>query len=91
MWYRGESCLLGSSGTYGADCSRNLESGRKVVDDIRSLVNGRDLQLESGIVFMEFCLYLFLYISMKHCYGRRRRDLESGLYRWTTSEVCWVF
>ena len=38
--------------------------------------------LESCI---KYCLYLFLCIAVRQCYGRRRRDLESGLCRWTTS------
>ena len=28
---------------------------------------------------------LFLCMAVRQFYGRRRKDLESGLYRWTTS------
>ena len=41
--------------------------------------------LESCI---KHCLYLFLCMTMKQYYVRRRRDLELGLCRWTTSEDC---
>ena len=39
---------------------------------------------------MKHCLYLFLCMAVRQCYGRRRSDLELGMYRWTTSEDCWV-
>ena len=35
---------------------------------------------------MKHCLYLFSCMTVRQFYGRRRRDLELGLYRWTTSE-----
>ena len=38
---------------------------------------------------MKHCLYLFLCMAVRQCYGKRR-DLEFGLLRWTTSEDCWV-
>ena len=34
-------CVLDESGTYGAECSRNVTSGRRVAGAIRFLVNGR--------------------------------------------------
>ena len=51
-----------------------VASGRRVARAIRSLVNARDLQivLESC---MKHCLYLFLLMAMRQCYGRRR-DLD---------------
>ena len=30
---------------------------------------------------MKQCLYLFLCMAVRKCYGRRRRDLELGLYK----------
>ena len=39
-------CVLGESGTNGAECSRRVTSGSRVAGVIRSLVNGKDLQLE---------------------------------------------
>ena len=39
-------CVLDKLGTDGAECSRKVVSGRRVVGDIRSLVSARDLQLE---------------------------------------------
>ena len=74
-------CVLDKSGADGAECSRNVVSGIKVTGAIRSLVNARDLQLECARVLHEI---LHVPVLM---YGRRR-DLELGLYRWTTSEDC---
>ena len=44
--------VLDESGRDGAECSRKLASGRTVAGAIRSLVNARELQLES-------CMKLF--------------------------------
>ena len=41
------------SGTYGAECSKKVASGRRVAGVIRLLVNDRDLQLESARVLYE--------------------------------------
>ena len=35
-------CVLDESGTDGAECSRKVASGRRVVGAIRSLVNARE-------------------------------------------------
>ena len=51
-----------------------------VAGAIRSLVNARDS-------CMKHCLYRFVCMALKQSYGRRIRDLELELYRWTTSEV----
>ena len=32
-------------------------------------------------------LYLFLRMVARQCYGRRKRNLELGMYRWTTSNA----
>ena len=39
---------LDESGTDGAKCIRKVASGRRVAGVIRSIVNARDLQLESA-------------------------------------------
>ena len=44
---------LDASGTYGAEFSRKVASGRRVASTIRSLVNVRDLQLECARVLHE--------------------------------------
>ena len=49
-------CVLDESGTYGAECNRRVASRRKVAGAIRSLVNGRDLQLECDRVLHETLL-----------------------------------
>ena len=40
--------ILYESGTDGAECSRKVGSGRRVAGAIRSLVNAKDLQIESA-------------------------------------------
>ena len=42
--------VLDESGTDEAECSRKMASGRRVAGAIRSLVNGRILQLECARV-----------------------------------------
>ena len=46
MGFKFLGCVLGESGTYVAERSRKVASGRRVAGAIRSLVNARDLQLE---------------------------------------------
>ena len=40
---------------------------------------------------MKHCLCLFLCMAVRQCYGKRMRDLELGLYRWTTPGDCKVY
>ena len=80
--------VLDKSGMDGEECSRKVASGRRVAGAIRSLLNARDLQLKYARVLHKTLLYLFLCKSVRQCYGRRRRDLELGLYRQATSEDC---
>ena len=82
-------CVLNESGTDGAECSWKVVSGRRVAGTIR-LVYARDLQPECARVCIKHCLYLFLCMAVRQCYGRRRRDLGLGLCRWTTSDACLV-
>ena len=58
-------CVLDKSGTDGAECSRKVTSGRRVVGAIRSLVNARDLQLEHARVLHETLLMPVLMYSGK--------------------------
>ena len=44
---------MGNSDTNYVDCCRNLVCGRRVEGAIRSLMNGRNLQLESAKVLHE--------------------------------------
>ena len=78
-------CVLVKLGIDGLECSRKVESGRRVAGVIGSIVNARDLLHESC---KKHTLYLFLCMAMRQYYGRRRRNLELGLYRCTTSEDC---
>ena len=48
--------VLDEAGTDGAECSRKMESGRRVAGAIRSLVNTRDLQQECAGVLHETLL-----------------------------------
>ena len=52
--------VLDISGTDGAECSRKMVSGRKVIGAIRSLVNAMDLQIEYAKVLHETLLILVL-------------------------------
>ena len=49
-------CVLNESGTDEAECSRKMESGRRVAGAIRSLVNARSLQFECAMVLHESLL-----------------------------------
>ena len=73
------------SDTDGAECSRKVVSGRRVVGTIRSLVNAKDWSLSVLESCIKYFLYSFLCMVVKQCYGRR--DLELGLNRWTTSDI----
>ena len=66
-------CVLDESDTDGAEFNRKVVSGRRVTGATRSLVNARGLQVDSC---MRHFLCLFLCMAMRHCYGKRRRDLE---------------
>ena len=39
-------CVLDKSGTDEAECSRKVESGKRIAGAIKSLVNARNLQFE---------------------------------------------
>ena len=54
---------MDESGTDGAECSRKLANGRRVVDAIRSLVNARDMQFECARVLHETLLVSVLMYS----------------------------
>ena len=83
-------CVLEESGRYEAECNRKVASGRRVAGAIRSLVNAKDLQLSVLESCMRHCLFLFLCMAVRPCYGGRSRDLELELYRWTAPENCRV-
>ena len=69
-------CVLNVLGTYEAECSRDVASGRRVADVIRSLVNARNLQFECARALHETLLVMLLCMAVRQCYGKRRRDLE---------------
>ena len=60
------------------------KSGTDGAECSRKVLNAMVLQLECAIV-----LYKRLLVPVL-TYGRRRRDLELGLYGWITSEICFV-
>ena len=53
-------CILDKLGTDGAECSRRVASGKRIVGAIRFLVNARDLQLEYSRVLPETLLVSIL-------------------------------
>ena len=79
-------CVLGESGTDGAECISKVVSGMKVEGAIKSQVNARNLQLECARVLHETMLVPILMYGSATCYRKRGRDLELGSYRWTTLE-----
>ena len=78
-------CVLDESGTDRAECSRKIVSGSMIAGAIRSLVNARDLQLQWARVLHEILLGPVLIYGRETMLWKERRDLELGLYRWTTS------
>ena len=55
---------MDESGTAGAECSREVVSGRRVAGAIRSLINARDFQLECARVLHEtFLVPVLMYGS----------------------------
>ena len=53
-------CVLDKSGTDGAECSRNVASGRRVAGAITSQFNAKDLQLQCARALRETMLVPFL-------------------------------
>ena len=59
----------------------------RVAGAIGSLVNARHLQIECARVLHEK-LFVPVLIYGSETLLWKKEDLELGLYRWTTSEVC---
>ena len=73
--------VLDESGTYEAQSSRKVASGRRVADVIRSLVNARSLQLECSRVLHESLLVPVLTHGNGYGYGLRRRCIGLWMYK----------
>ena len=68
-------CVLDESDTDGAKCSLKITSGRRVAGAIRSLVNGRYLQLECARVLHETLLVpLLMYGSETILWKEKERS-----------------
>ena len=74
---------MDESGTYEAECSRKMASGRRVAGAIRSLVNARSLELECAGVLCESLLALVLTYGRETMIWRKKKS-RIGLCRWTT-------
>ena len=86
-----QGCVLDESGTDEAEFRRKGVSWWRVAVAIKFLVNAWSLHLEYARVLHESLLVPFLmYGSETVIWRGRRGGLGLGLYRWTTSEVCWV-
>ena len=71
-------CVVNELGTNEAECRRKVASGRRVADAIRSLVNGRDLQLE----FARFLhKTLLIHVLMYDCETLIWREKEGSRIR----------
>ena len=67
---------MDESGTDGAERSRKVASGRMVAGAIRSLINARDLQLESFRVLHETLLVpVFMYGSETMIWREKERSI----------------
>ena len=67
---------MDESGTYEAKCSRKVASGRMVAGVIRSLAKASDLQIDCARFLHETLLVPVLCMTVKQCYGKRKRDLD---------------
>ena len=74
-------CVLDESGADEAECSRKMESGRRVVR-LWLMLGACSLSVLGSC--MSHCWSLFLRIVVRQWYGGRRRYLGLGLYRTTT-------
>ena len=73
-------CVLDESGTDEAECSRKVESGRRVAAAIRSLVNARSLQLECTRVLHESLLVPVLtYVSKIMIRRKKERSKDRAV------------
>ena len=74
--------------TNEADFRKKMASGRMVGGNIRSLVNGRGLQLQCARALHESLLVPALMYVVRQCYGKKMKGLGLGPHRLTTSKVC---
>ena len=66
---------MDESGTDGAESSRKVASGRRVAGAIKSLVNGKDLQLECAKVLHKTLLVpVLMYGSAKMFWKEKKRS-----------------
>ena len=81
---------MDEAGTVGAECNRKVTNERMVAGAIRYLVNARDLKIEWARILYETLLVPVLTYGSDTMFGMKRRALELGLCRWTTSVACLV-
>ena len=75
----GKSKAIAMNGGEGLECEVHIDGIRlEHVSKFKYL----------GCVLDKCVLCLFLCMTVRRCYGRRRRDLKLWLCRWTTSEDC---
>ena len=73
--FRYLGCVLDELGTDGAECSRKVRSGRRMVSAIKSLVNARVLQLECARVLHETLLVsVLMYGSETRLWKEKERS-----------------
>ena len=88
MKFKYFGCVLDESGTDGEECNRKVASGKGLQMPLRpELMLGICSMIVLGSCMKHF-FYLFLCMAVRQYYGGRRRNLELGLYRRTTSEDC---
>ena len=69
-------CVLDESGKDGAECNRKLQEGRgwQVPSDPYLMLGVCNLSVLESC--MKHCLYLFIYMAVRQCYGERRSDVQ---------------
>ena len=70
-------CVLEKSSGNGAECSRKVESGRRVAGAIRSLVNDRDLQLQCDRALHETLLVSVLMYGSETLLWKERSRIRA--------------
>ena len=83
-------CVLDEVGTDGKNVVGRWQVGRGWQVPIGSLLMLWICRLSVLESYIKHCLYMFLRMIVRQWYGRRRRDLGLGLYKWTTSKACLV-
>ena len=85
MYYT--QCIMDESGTEEVMCLRKVASGRRVAGEIRSLVNGRGLQLECPRVSYETLLVSVLMYGSDTLIWEEKSRIRAAQMEWIKSQM----